>query len=125
MSHTTELLDKFIKARNLTSDRHAMIALGLSHGAAAHWRQERGHAGVETIAAMCKTTGDDEARYQLLIAADRSKKADERKAWERVLARVASAAACLLFALSTPATNASEIHQDQWVKASQTIHYAK
>lgn len=95
MSHTTALLDRFIKAKNLTSDREAMKALGLTHGTGSHWRQERGHASPGVIAAMCKATGDDDAQLQVQIALERAKDQAEKRAWARVLERIKPAAAAL------------------------------
>src|SRR5690606_5965831 len=58
MSITAELFERWKKARGYTSDRAALLALDVSHGAAVHWRAGR-NAEVHIIERMARDLGDD------------------------------------------------------------------
>lgn len=90
MNATIELLDRFKKARGLTSDNAAAGELGVGRAAVSKWRRGDGHPDADSIEAMCAASGEAVARWLPLIEADRARSPAARKVWLR-LAQMAAA----------------------------------
>lgn len=89
MSASLDLLDKYKKACNVTSDNACAVQLGLSRSTVSLWRNGKGHPEADTVERMCEATGESLARWLPLVEAERARTPSARKAWLR-LAQVAA-----------------------------------
>lgn len=90
MSATTDLLDGYKKARNITSDNACAGALNVTRQAVSKWRNGEAHPDADSVARMCEASGESVARWLPLIEAERARNPEARKVWLR-LAQMAAA----------------------------------
>jgi transcriptional regulator with XRE-family HTH domain len=123
MSATLELFDRWKALKNITSDRQASAALGLSAGAAAQWRMGR-NGSAAVIERMARDLGEDPIPVILQAFAEAARDAEDRKTLGR-LARKLGAACLALFVLA-PMVNSSAAATESGVSETpHHIHYAK
>lgn len=96
MSATTELLDKFKKAKSLATDMAAADYLGIGRAAVSAWRTVGKQAGAGSIARMCDATGEDAGAWLARVESERAKSQEDRKVWATLAKRLGTAAAILL-----------------------------
>lgn len=99
MSATSALFERWKAAKGITSEREAMKRLGLSPGAAQHWKAGR-NATVEVIERMCKDLGEDYVLVVMQAFEETATSEPERRVWKKIAKRVGSAAIALV--LSVP-----------------------
>lgn len=126
MSVTWGLFERWIALKGITSERAGMLALGLSHTAAQHWKNgKNGTAAV--IERMARDLGYDDKGVAVLLfdsmAEAASADADSRKTFERLAKKVkalALTAVAVLASSSFPAPSKARAS----VEAASSIHYA-
>lgn len=120
MSTTFSLYARWKAAKGHSSDRKAMAELGVSHGAAVHWKAGR-NADADVIERMAIDLGENAGALIAKAMAEQAKGA-AAKTWAR-LAKQLSAAAVLVVATALPllaqATPADNLND------GQARHYAK
>lgn len=101
MSSTVELLDHYKKAKGITSDNAAAIALNTGRATTSNWRRGHNHPSAAMVQKMCEATGESVAKWLPLIEAERAATAADRKVWLRLAATAASAAVAIIAPLLT------------------------
>lgn len=96
---TTELLDRWKKARGLESDYAAAQALGITRGSPSNWRHGRSHAAAATVTRMANDLGEDAGAWLALIESQRAATGEDRKAWAELARRLGAAATVAAVAL--------------------------
>ena len=99
MSVTAQLFVRWKEARGFTSDRAALQTLGVSHGAAVHWKAGR-NADADVIERMAKDLGENAGALIAQAMAEQAK-GDAAKTWAR-LAKQLGAAAAVVLAVALP-----------------------
>ncbi|NUO74583.1 MAG: hypothetical protein HOQ32_01075 [Lysobacter sp.] len=115
MSVTFDLFTRWKATKGIESDRQALTALGVSHGAAVHWKAGRnGDAAV--IEKMASDLGDNPLLMVALAMKEQSQ-GDAAKTWAR-FARQLGAAAALAFVSLLPYSQAADSKDISGVTAS-------
>lgn len=97
MSITFDLYTRWKATKGFTSDRQALAELGVSHGAAVHWKDGRnGDAAV--IEHMAKDLGEN-AMLMVALAMKEQSKGESAKTWARFAKQLGAAAAVAAVAL--------------------------
>lgn len=104
MNVTVALFDRWKAAKNVESDRAALRLLGLSSGAAVHWRKGR-EAGADVLERLALDLGE-EPGVHIAAAMVNQTQGDAARTWKR-LARRLGAAASLAVAALLPYSEAS------------------
>ena len=91
MTATATLFERWKAVRGIQSDRQAMRELGLSPGAAVHWKDGR-EAGADIIERMAKDIGEDPVKWAALAMAGQTK-GEASRAWSRFARKLGAAAA--------------------------------
>lgn len=94
MSVTATLFDRWKAAKKHSSDRAALAALGVSHGAAVHWKAGR-NADADVIERMANDLGEN-AGALIAQAMAESAKGEAARTWARLAKRLAAAAVVVL-----------------------------
>jgi hypothetical protein len=90
MPTTLDLLDRYKKAREITSDNACAADLGITRATVSRWRNQLGHPEADTVSIMCERIGEPVARWLPLIEAERARTPEAKKVWLR-LAQMAAA----------------------------------
>ena len=123
--NVNRLLDSAKKTCLIESDNALAQRFGVHRQAVSKWRTGESYPSEDHIARLAEMAHEDAGIWLARIQAERAQ-GKAAIAWESIVKRLAAtAAACLALMLIAPPGKASEIHQDQHVKTSQTIHYAK
>lgn len=109
MNPTLALFDLWKSVKGFSSDRAALNALGLSHGAAVHWKAGR-QAEVDVVEKMARETGENPLKWIAMVMAEQSTKDPVKRTWERV-----KASAAILLLTITP------IRADAYFSGSETM----
>ena len=97
MSVTFDLFTRWKAAKGFHSDRQALDELGVSHGAAVHWKNGRnGDAAV--IERMAKDLGEN-AMLMVALAMKEQSQGESAKTWARFAKQLGAAAALALLLL--------------------------
>jgi hypothetical protein len=108
MSVTSELFERWKASKRFPSDRAALDALGLSPGAAVHWKSGR-QASAAVLEKMCADTGDDFALVLIRAWEEAARDAADKRALQRLTKRFRGAALALaLGALPLMAPSATQ-----------------
>ena len=93
------LFQRWKDAKGFASERQAMQALGLSHGAAVHWKAGR-EASAEIIERMARDLGEEPIKWAALAMIGQTK-GETSRAWSRMARKLGAAAAvaCVIVAL--------------------------
>src|SRR6185312_7105599 len=97
MNSAIVLLDKYKKARAITSDNACATSLGVSRQAVSKWRNGENHPDADVVEKMCDATGENIARWMPLIEAERARSPGARRAWLRLAQIAASVAVIYMF----------------------------
>lgn len=106
MSITFDLYTRWKALKGFASDRAALAELGVSHGAAVHWKDGR-NADAAVIEHMAKDLGEN-AMLMVALAMKEQSKGESAKTWAR-FAKQLGAAAALVFVALFPSAKASAI----------------
>jgi len=97
MSVTFDLFNRWKAAKGFISDRQALTELGVSHGAAVHWKTGRnGDAAV--IERMAKDLGEN-AMLMVALAMKEQSQGESAKTWARFAKQLGAAAAIAMVTL--------------------------
>lgn len=98
MSATLAVFRRWKEAKKIESDRAAMGELGLSHGAAVHWKNGK-NGDAHMIERMCSDLGEDPVPVILEAFAEAARDASARKALQRLARRYRGTLAALVVAI--------------------------
>lgn len=102
MSSTTKLLERWMKARGLTTQTAAAAALGTKPSTVNNWLRGVSQAAPAYIRKMADDLGEQAAGWVLLIESERARDADDRKALAALAKSLGVAAAVALCAIAVP-----------------------
>lgn len=121
MSITFDLFTRWKAGKGFDSDRQALTELGVSHGAAVHWKAGR-NADAAVIERMAKDLGEN-AMLMVALAMKEQSQGASAKTWERFAKQLGAAAAIALALLPFGSVRAEPVHQT--LTDAPSIHYAK
>ena len=120
MSVTYDLFLRWKALKKLRSERRALLALGMSSGAAVPWKNGR-NGSAELIEKMAKDLGEDPAMWVAMAMHEQSQ-GETARTWGRIARKLG---ATLTMLISLGITN-REIHlQINNLHVTNNIHYAK
>lgn len=99
MSAVNNLLDKYRKARNLSSDNACAVSLGLHRASISEWRRGKSWPSEEHIVQLASACGEDAGLWLVSVHAERSEPGAVQREWLRLASRFASAASFALVML--------------------------
>lgn len=102
MSSTAKLLDRWMKARGLTTQTAAAAALGTKPSTVNNWLRGVSQAAPAYIRKMADDLGEQAAGWVLLVESERARDAADRKALAALAKSLGVAAAVALCAIATP-----------------------
>jgi hypothetical protein len=105
MSATLALFERWMAHKTFKSESAALRALGLTPGAAQHWKAGR-NGSIEVVEKMCKDLGEDYVLVVMQAFQETASSEPEKKLWKKVAKRVGGAAVLALM-LSTPVPDAT------------------
>lgn len=122
-SITAQLFTRWKVARGFTSDRAALQSLGVSHGAAVHWKAGR-NADADVIERMARDLGENAGALVAQAMAEQTK-GEAARTWARI-AKQLGAAAALVLAVALPwrvndadgvkLNDGRDVHYAQWLR---------
>lgn len=101
MSSTAKLLERWMKARGLTTQTAAAAALGTKPSTVNNWLRGVSQAAPAYIGAMADDLGEDAGGWVLLIESERARDAADRKALAAMAKKLGVAAAIALCAIGS------------------------
>ena len=108
MSVTYDLFIKWKDLKKFNSERKALIALGMSSGAAVHWKNGR-NADTDIIERMAKDLGENAAMWAAMAMQERCQ-GEPARAWRRI-ARQLGATLTILLSVGITSQEKTQIHQ--------------
>lgn len=99
MTATKKLLERWMTAKNVSSQSAAARRLGITPGGVNNWVAGRSQAAPYLIELMAKEVGDDPTGWLALVESERARDATDRKTWAAVARRFGIAAAVALCAI--------------------------
>lgn len=102
MTNVEKMLDKWEEVCLIPSDNAAAKRLGINRQAIHGWRTGQSYPTGEHVLQIAEEMHEPPENWLLMVQADRARSDKSKAAWARLAAR-AGIAACLCFALLTPA----------------------
>jgi hypothetical protein len=99
---TITLLDAWKRAKGITSDNQAAIALGVGRAAVSSWRGAIKQASPPLAARMARELGLDELKILAAIEGERAIDAETRRTWTRLAGKALAIALITLAAWIAP-----------------------
>lgn len=122
MSTTLALFERWKALKGIESDRQALKALGLSAGAAVHWKAGR-NGDAALIERLCKDLGEN-AMAMTALAMKEQSQGEAAKTWARFARQLGAAAtlACvLLTALPAQSAPYGQAEQNQPIYIMRSV----
>jgi transcriptional regulator with XRE-family HTH domain len=112
MSSINILLDKYRKAKNLSSDNACAESLGLHRASISEWRRGKSWPSEAHIVEIANAAGEDAGLWLVSISAERASPGAVQREWVRLASRFAAAASiavvffgmCLFISAHNPAS---------------------
>ena len=120
MSVTYDLFLRWKAQKKLRSERKALLALGMSSGAAVPWKNGR-NGSAELIEKMAKDLGEDPAMWVAMSMQEQCQ-GETARTWGRIARQLGATLALLITA---GIANNQKILIEQKLACHDYIHYAK
>jgi anti-sigma-K factor RskA len=121
MSHTTDLLERLKKLKNIESDYRTAKILGITHGTISNYRSGVSHADDRVAVLLADELGLDRFTTIARINAERAKKPEERAFWKRV-ATAAAFVMAVYTSISPSAANSQTLHSERDASPLCALH---